>query len=333
MVALGHVGLWACALAVALVLRFEGDIPDRMAWPCALALSFLVAARLLIFARAGLFGGLFRYTGFDELVRIVAATSIPTLVLLAVGPVLIGGLSRVVLVGEWMASIVAVGGLRMVVRAMYERTRPRAAATRTLVVGVNDTGEGLLRELQRVHGEKGWEVVGFLDDGPDALGAQVHGVPVLGPATEASVRSAVAAHRVEEVVFALADVATRETRELVASCRRLGLRTMVMPSVAERMLLGGALPLREVALEDLLGREPVQLDLEQVDGFIRGRVVLVTGAGGSIGSELARQVLRFSPRTLITLDHDENALFFIERELREKRGDSELKTLAADITD
>jgi FlaA1/EpsC-like NDP-sugar epimerase len=332
-IAIGHVGLWACAFVLAVALRFEGHVPEEAVSPCLLTLLLLAAARFLVFARMRLFDGLFRYTGLSELRRLVGATTGPTVLLLALGPSLVKSAPRAVLIAEWFASILAVGGMRMLVRAAHERSPPDKAATSTLVVGVNDTGEGLVREILRTHGTARFRVVGFLDDGADALGTNVHGVPVLGPASEEAVRAAVASHRVEQVVFALSEMATEATRQLVGSCRRLGLRTLVVPSLAERMSPSGGLPAREVALEDLLGREPVRLDHASLEALIRGRVVLVTGAGGSIGSELARQVLPFSPRILILFDHDENALFYLERELRARCGEAELETLAGDITD
>jgi FlaA1/EpsC-like NDP-sugar epimerase len=165
-------------------------------------------------------------------------------------------------------------------------------------------------------------------------GAIVHGVRVVGRADEATLRRVVGQREIKLVVLATPTAPGSRTREIAKICRQLGVQTKTIPSLADRVQ--GELSfsaIREVAIEDLLRRDPVQLDVAQVAGFLDQRSVLVTGAGGSIGSELARQVLRFRPRTLVLLDHDENALYHIERELCGKHPDLAIHIVVGDILD
>jgi FlaA1/EpsC-like NDP-sugar epimerase len=158
-------------------------------------------------------------------------------------------------------------------------------------------------------------------------------VRVLGPADAATMRRVVVERDVKLVVLATPSADGRRTRELVNLCRQLGVQAKTVPSIAERIQGIGFSAIREVAIEDLLRRDPVVLDVDQVETFLQGRTVLVTGAGGSIGSELARQALCFRPGRLLLVDHSENGLYFIERELRRTFPAASLVPLVCDITD
>jgi FlaA1/EpsC-like NDP-sugar epimerase len=329
-----HLALWVAAFEVALRIRFDGSVPPSFLRTCALGCVLLLGMRLGLFLAAGLADGLWRYAGVSELRRIVAATFLSSACLLlfqtARGSVLV---PRGVLFGEWLASVVLVGGARLLIRLIYDARGGDPAGTATLVIGAGDAGESLLRDLGRMREGARWRVVGFLDDDQAKHGTRVHGARVLGAADAASLTRAVRSHAVELVILAWPSAPGARTRELLQLCRSLGVRTQTVPSLAER-ISGGQLPaVRPLDIDDLLGRDAVELDLRQVDGLLRDKVVLVTGAGGSIGSELTRQALRFHPRKLLLLDHDENALFFAERELREKFPAAEIVPLVADITD
>ena len=336
-VLVAHLALWCTAWVLALDLRFEGDVPPGVLAASARVLTALVIARLILFVQAGLFDGIFRYSGLPELKKIVvsttAASAISLVIFYCIGQ---HGVPRSLFAGEWLASVVAIGGMRMAIRTAYEGRRGPACGTATLIIGAGDAGESLVREFQRMRDGVAWKVVGFLDDDASKRGRVVHGVRVLGPADEPTLRATVRRLEVKLVVLAMPTAAGPRVRDLVTLLRRLGVRTQTVPSLAERLSGEAIQTVREVKLEDLLGRDPVELDIAQVEGFLKGKVVLITGAGGSIGSELARQVLRFKPHQLLLLDHDENAVFFLERELRaEFAADyypSLLKPLIVDIT-
>src|SRR5438270_6695218 len=330
MIALLHALLWTAAFALALNLRFDALTPQLVAGST-IILAAVIVLRLAFFARIDLLRGLWRYTGTIELERILLATSLSTLVVLIPAPWL--GVPRAVLLQEWLASIVVVGGARMVIRELYERHHDAIGGrTCTLVIGANDTGESLVRDLRRMHGAP-WEVVGFLDDRPRMRGGNVHGIPVLGTVNEAMLRSAITRRGVEQVIFASPVPPADRTRKLLQCCRAMGVPAKTLPSLGERIAAHGLDGVRDVDIEDLLGRDAVELNVKQIAAVFENRVVVVTGAAGSIGSELGRQLLRFSPGKLVLFDHNENALFFVERELRERCPTGVLEPVLGDITD
>jgi FlaA1/EpsC-like NDP-sugar epimerase len=293
--------------------------------------------RLTGFYWLGLFHGLWRYAGMPELKSIAWATTVPTLVCFAAGMMSDAlRLPRTSYVGEWLASIVLVGGSRFAIRMIRERVRAGAQgadAIPTLIVGAGDAADSLVRDVQRSDTVR-WAIKGFLDDNTAKTGALVRGIKVLGPADEATLARTIQEQGIQLVVLAIPTADGARLREIVQVCRKAGVRTKTMPSLADR--IDGQLPLaalREIAIEDLLRRAPVKLDSDQVGEFIKGRTILVTGGGGSIGSELARQLLRFEPSKLLLLDHHENALFHIERELRALETPSAIHALVGDITD
>jgi FlaA1/EpsC-like NDP-sugar epimerase len=330
-----HVLLWAIAFGLALELRFDGDIPEpyRTTWLPAVAVLLFV--RVLAFRLTGLFHGLWRYAGMPELKSILRSTTAGTVAFIGAGAMVHRlQMPRSIYVGEWLASIVLIGGVRFIIRIARERSpaQPNPNAIRTLIVGLGDAGESLLRDVQRAPDGK-WEIVGFLDDDPLKQDALVRGVRVVGRADDQTLTSVISRLGVGLVVLAISQAGKR-TREILRVCRQLNVQTKTIPTLAGR--LEGALSfsaLREIAIDDLLRREAVQLDVERVSGFLERRTLLITGGGGSIGSELARQVLRFGPAKLILFEHDENALFHIERELRQMYGDANIVPVIGDICD
>lgn len=334
-----HLLLWVFAFQLAMALRFEGDVPrpwSTRRWP---VLAILIAIRLVAFYRAGLFHGLWRYAGMPELKKLAWASTYPTLLVLALGMAMDGfRMPRGTYLGEWLASIVLVGGSRFVIRIYREHStstggKPRLDAIRTLIVGAGDAGDSLLRDMQRAP-ESRWIIEGFLDDNLGKTGAMVRDIRILGPADEATLSRLIPDLDIKLVVLAIPTADGARLRQIVEICRKFGVQTKTMPSLADR--IEGQLPLaalREIAIEDLLRRAPVQLDTEQVGEFLEGRTILVTGAAGSIGSELARQVLRFGPGRLLLFDHNENGLFHVERELRALFPEAQINALIGDMTD
>lgn len=328
-----HVALWTMAMLIAVVLRFE-TIPEFL-FPVLLpALALLVVLRVAAFFMHGLFHGLWRYAGLPELRNLIRATTTSTIVFVGAGTMFTGvRLPRSVYVGEWLVAILLMGGIRFAIRMVRERRQPlNPLAVRTLIVGAGDQGESLLRDVQRAADGK-WEVVGFLDDDRTKQGALVREVRVLGPADEATLRRVVEQRGVRLVVLAIPRVAGPRIRQILAVCRLLGVQTKTVPSIGHRMAGVEFAAIREVSIEDLLRREPVQLDVAQVASFVANRTLLVTGAGGSIGSELVRQALWFKPKRLVLYDRAENALFYIERELAATAGNTEIVVAVGDISD
>jgi FlaA1/EpsC-like NDP-sugar epimerase len=327
-----HVALWTVALLIAIVLRFE-TVPEFLYPQLPGALVVLLVLRVVAFFMHGLFHGLWRYAGLPELRNLIRATTTSTIVFVGAGTMFSGvRLPRSVYVGEWLVAILLMGGIRFAIRMVRERRQPlNPLAVRTLIVGAGDQGESLLRDVQRASNGK-WEIVGFLDDDRSKQGALVREVRVLGPADEATLRRVVEQRGVRLVVLAIPRVAGARIRQILAVCRLLGVQTKTVPSIGHRMTEVEFSAIREVSIEDLLRREPVQLDVAQVASFVANRTLLVTGAGGSIGSELVRQALWFKPKRLVLFDRAENSLFHIERELASAR-DTEIVIAVGDIND
>src|SRR4029077_2679918 len=218
------------------------------------------------------------------------------------------GVPRSILILEWAGAIFLVGGIRMVARSMRESVVfPRVTGKRTLVIGAGDKAERLLREVRRAS-DGGLRILGLVVDAQRTDTYAIHNCAVVG--TVAELPALVERHRAEFVVIAL-DAPCRETMaQVVAQCQAAGVEFKTLPSLYE--LLEGAAradQLRNVRIEDLLARETVKLDLSAVDAEVRGRVVLVTGAAGSIGSELVRQIAHMRPARLVLVDRAESPLY------------------------
>ena len=228
-----------------------------------------------------------------------------------------------VLVLYGLLMLVFIGGARFAVHALYERPlrgfRARRDARSVIIVGAGDGGRLLLREIMR-NPELGYRPVGFIDDDPRKQGARIdRGLSVLG--TTEQLGDVLEDVEPDEVLIAIPSAPGTVRARVVTACRERGVPVRTMPTVFELLRTGGAVmrQVRPVEVEDILGREPVRMDLDRVGGYLTGRVVLVTGAGGSIGSELCRQIARVGPSKLVLLDHAEDNLFAIRRELVEDR--------------
>jgi len=310
-------------------------------------LLFVAVVKLIVFGYFRLYAGWWQYVSIQDLVETFKASHISTAIIFVgvyilryLGPEPGRGIISTsvqvpdtVLIIDWAGTIAMVGGLRFLVRIIREGSRPVSPAglTRVLIIGAGDAGEGVLRELYRLPVEK-YHVVGFIDDDPRKRGMRIHGVPVLGGVDDLA--EIAGRQNAEEVVIALPRPTRDELRRIIEVCKGQRLTFRIVPGVAD--LIEGHLDirrLREVDINDLLGREPVELDTENIGHFLAGKVVLVTGAGGSIGSELCRQVTAFRPERLVLLEQAENNLFHIDRELRSMAPDVPVVPVIADVCD
>src|SRR3954462_178145 len=331
-------GLVALAYYLAYRLRFDGagGVPELYHDLFLRTLGFVVIGNVAIFAGFGLYRHWMRYSSQAEYLRIAQACLAAVLALVAyiaiVQPKLLFAPPRGfvsvnapagVLALYGLLMLVFLGGVRFVVRAVYERplrgSRMRKDARSVLIVGAGDGGRLLLREIMR-NPELGYRPGGFIDDDPRKEHARVdRGLEVLG--TTDQLGHVLDDVEPDEVLIAIPSAPGMMRAKVVAACRERGVPVRTMPTVFELLQTGGRLMRqgREVKVEDILGREPVRMEVERVGGYRPGRVVLVTGAGGSIGSELCRQIARVGPARLLLLDHAEDNLFEIERELIEDR--------------
>ncbi|MBM4103987.1 MAG: polysaccharide biosynthesis protein [Planctomycetes bacterium] len=238
-----------------------------------------------------------------------------------------------VLMLDLFTTIMLLSGVRMVVRLYHEEffSEHRGIVRRFLIVGAGNAGEALLREMIRRRDSQ-YEVVGFVDDDPAKRDTEINGIPVLG--TVDDLASICKKRSIDEIAVAIPSASRTQLRRVVQVCQGAKIRFSTVPSLMD--IAAGKLQvsqMRDVDINDLLGREVVNLDMEQIHVFLKDNVILVTGAGGSIGSEMCRQVCAFEPRKLLLLEQAENPLFFIERELRESFPAVPLESIIADITD
>ena len=303
------------AIAVALRLDFDALAMARFMEP---ALGYYLGTGLLavsLFWVMGIYRKVWRYAGPSDLGALAFGLGIAMLPG-QLASVLAGGTSfpRTSMPVAWLLSLAFCGGMRLLMRAVSERGG--RAEKRALIVGANDSGEAVLRDLRR--GRSGTRVAGFVD----AQSVTIRGVKVLGPVEQ--LRDLVAAQAIDQVILAQPTPALAS--KVVAQLTGTRVELRVAPGLTD---LTEANLLREVRIEDLLERDPIKLEMEGVAAFLTGRTVLVTGAGGSIGSEICRQVSKFSPKLLILLGRGENSIYEISLELR----DHKIACFIADVRD
>lgn len=305
-------------------------------------LWLLVTALLikpLVYYFFGLYRRLWVYASISELKLIAVAVSTASVIVSALNvslawmQVITPGFSRSALAIDWLLSLVFVGGTRFALRALAKSSSPRAKGSgkKILVVGAGDAGALVVKELQK-NRQMNMEIVGFLDDDPAKQHHSLLGVPVIGKLPDLS--SALETHPADEVIIAIPSAPGRVVRLVADICRLKGVPFRTMPGIFE--LLGGKVSvsrLREVDITDLLRREPIRLHDETIGATIAGKTVLVTGAGGSIGRELSRQIARWAPGRLILLGHGENSIFETLLELRENFPGLDIHPLIADVRD
>jgi FlaA1/EpsC-like NDP-sugar epimerase len=329
--------LVALAYFVAFQLRFLDDphgLPQRYETLFAQSVGFVIVGKLVVFAGFGLYQKWWRYvSGRDFLLifRAVAVASAILVVFFAVAKPFAHTLPRSVEVTDFVLTMMLIAGARLAVRLIVERPSRGARVPKheVLVIGAGSGGQMVVRELQ-LNPNLGATAIGFVDDDPRKRGMRMLGLKVLGSTKE--IAKILDETEPDEVVIAIPSAPGMLRGQVVAACREREIRVRTLPTVFE-LLRGGVQlnkQLREVQVEDVLGREPIVVELDRVGAYLRDRIVLVTGAGGSIGSELCRQIARVEPRLLVMLDHAEDNLFEIDREMVELRHFTNVESVLAD---
>jgi FlaA1/EpsC-like NDP-sugar epimerase len=302
----------------AFLLRFDFSLSERYRLHLLTALAAWALAKVLTFHLLRLDHGWWRYASVPDLVRLgvgnVAGSALGCLLLLLVAP---AGFPRSLYLLDFLLCSIMTAGVRLGVRLVSELSHQSNghARKRTLIYGAGDAGVTLLREIHQ-DSSLAYEIVGFIDDSAAKAGGLVQRVKVLGNGR--ALTAVVRAQNVELVLIALPSATGVEMTAILHRCQEAGVPFKTVPGLAEVMDTNGiASQLRDVAVEDLLGRNPIQLDESGIRAKVEGKVVVVTGAAGSIGSELCRQIARFRPAAIVAYDCAESALFFIDREMRE----------------
>jgi len=309
-------------------------------------LLFILIVKLPVFGLFKQYRGWWRYVGISDLTGIMRASLVSTFIIVVlwfvigyIEPIrthLPAGLERPlegICMADMFATILLLAGLRMVIRLYFEefRTVEAGRLKRFLIVGAGDAGEELLRAIHRKPVAE-YEVIGFIDDNTRKQGTFIHGLPVLGTVEE--LPKTCEERNIEEIAIAMPSASHQERRRVVQVCSGTKIRFRTVPSIID--IASGKLSvsqIRNVDINDLLGREAVELDLDLIEAFLKDKTILVTGAGGSIGSEMSRQVCNFSPKLLLLIEQAENPLFYIERELRTQFPDISIKAIVCNITD
>ena len=328
-----HVALILVSNLLAFFICFEGDPgPDR--WKIFLGtLPLLGLLRVLGFLPFRLFSGLWRYVSVKDLGAIIASVSLSSCAF-GITVFITPGFPEYpkrVLVVDWMLLIFLLSGIRLVKRVLRGLSAASSSEVRVLIVGAGDAGEMLLREIEMNPAYR-YRPVGLVDDDLLKKGASIRGVPVLG--TRKDLPRIIAAAKPDEIVIAAPSAPAEVVQETVQSCRKFGLPVKALPGLRDILCGRGLLELiKDVEPENLLGRPPIALASPELDRFYRGKSILVTGAGGSIGSELVRQLARFEPSRLVLYERHEYSLYMLEMELRKAHPKLELAPVIGDILD
>ncbi len=318
--------IFVLALIAAYLIRFEFVLGMTDMWQLKKMLLWIVPLKLFIFFGLGLYRGMWRYTSIRDFSRLAQACFLSTLLIMAV--VLFTyrfwGFSRAVFILDGGLTFFLAGGLRMTIRLYFASQvsfRENAKffyqpkhQRRVLIVGAGAAGEKILREIFENY-QIPYEVVGFVDDDPVKQGRSIHGVLVLGRID--TMPEIIAKRDIEEVLIAIPSASGEEMRRIIDICKGCNIFYKTLPGIGE--IIDGRVSvkvLRDVRYEDLLGRPPVRLDATGIRSYLDGRTVLITGCGGSIGSELCRQLVKYRPHSLILVDASEANLFHIQMELQ-----------------
>ena len=329
--------LVALAYYLAFRLRFidSSGVPVRYDDMLVGTIGFVVVGKLIVFAAFGMYEKWWRYFRLPDYAVVLRATAVSS-VILAVSLYLLRpydfAIPRSVVITDFLLTLVLVGGARLLVRMVVERPARRASSSRArnvIVVGAGSGGQMVARELQ-LNPNLGSHAIGFLDDDPRKRGMRLHGVKVLGTTEE--IGRILDEMGPDEVVIAIPSASGELRGKVVTACRERDVNVRTLPTVFE-LLRGGVQltkQLRDVEVTDVLGREPVLMELDRVGAYIQDKVVLVTGAGGSIGSELVRQIARVRPKLVVLVDHAEEHLFRIDREMVAERHFTRVEAVLAD---
>ncbi len=329
-----HAVLIVLAYLAAYAIRFDFSVPGHDLAVFWVTLPYLLLLRLVLFEGFRLHNGYWKHFSLHDLVQLGLAVSLGSLLFAGarVFPGPMQAVPRSVLVLEWLMGIFFLGGARFAVRYSRENHLPMkpAKGKRTLIIGAGEAAELFLR--QALHdGRSPMYVAGLVDDNPAKLGRTLHGIPVIGATRDLS--ALVARHDIGLLIIAIPSATRLQTQAIMDRCRETGIAFKMLPSLKE-LLTGRAQigQLREVQVEDLLGRDPVHLNLAHVRRDLAGKSVLVTGGAGSIGSELARQIASYRPARLVLLERAESPLYFTHLEVAQAHPDLEVVPVIASVT-
>jgi len=327
--------LVGCAFLCSFLLRFDLRIPHDYQQHFWQGLVVVIIVKPIVFMVSGLYRNLWRYASLQDGIEIAKVVTISS----AISAFAVmywrhfTPYPRSIFLLDWILLFTMVVASRLVWRIYREAILlPRLAASgqRTLIIGAGDAGSLLLKEIRR--GSSPYQVVGFVDDDEHKIGMRLHGLPVLGSTSQ--LKAIINNNAIEDVIIAIPSSGAKIVREIIKSCEHCKVRFKTLPGISD--IIEGKISvsqIKDVEIEDLLGRDPVKLDEDLIHHYLTGKRVLVTGAAGSIGSEICRQIARFGPAKLILLEQAETPLYEIEKELSSTFPDVRILPLVADVRD
>lgn len=320
---------------ISLLIRFDGYITSHYLHQMIDALPIMVISYIVMLLSMHLYTRIWRYAGMREMVAVLIATTLGAGLFYTGMYVFDKSLPRSIYLISWILSTGVIGIGRMVLHyiAMQygEKQSTDADMVNTLIIGAGDAGATIAREIERYH-KRSRKVIGFIDDDESKFNRLMGGVRILG--NRHDIPSIVKEHKVKEIIIAMPSVTRNEIRNIMEICSPLKCKVNTLPGMYQ--LLDDEVlvsHLHPVSIEDLLERDEVHLDMDIVEHYIRDKVVLVTGAGGSIGSEICRQIMRVGPKQLLLLGHGENSIYLINQELKNIYKDGPIIPIIADIRD
>lgn len=317
---------------MAVLLRFEGEIPAAEFDIIRTGLPWMVLLSLAVFYFYGMYHRIWHYARMRDLIAIVGAVTLSQAAIFILTVLLSIAIPRSVMIITWLLDLGAIGASRLMFKINLDLvTESKGGRENLLIVGAGDAGAMLARELEQ-NDAATISIVGFVDDDEKKQKGRLAGFPILG--TTRDIPAVVRKHKIDTIVIAIPSADGDAVRRIDRQCRKTGANVRTMPGIYE-MISGeaGMGELREIRLEDLLRRDPIQLDFDQITGYIAGKTVLITGAGGSIGSELSRQISRVGAKEIILLGRGENSIYEIHQELKRKFPEQTYHTVIANITD
>ncbi len=330
--------LIAAAWYLAFALRFDYGIPPRYERLLAETIAVVVGVKIAVFILFRLYDHWWRYLSIRDMWAVARAVTVASLLaevfVYLLDPEQGLRVPRSIVVFDWLILLALVMGARLLARTVIERPGRGGIVARgkeALIVGAGDAGQLVIREMRKSP-NLGYTPIGLVDDDPRKRNMRLHGVRVLG--TTRDLAHILGDNKPDEVIIAIPSAGGEARQRVVNVCRDAGVAVKTLPAVHELITgdLNLARQLREVQVEDVLGREAVELDVAAIASYLTGSTVLVTGAGGSIGSELCRQIAALGADRIVLVDHSENALVDIERELAYERHFDATLAVLADVT-
>jgi len=344
LIMLGDAAIINISFIIAFLLRFEGsffisNVAQRHFETYLSNIVTITLIKLVIYYIFGLYKNLWKYASIYEVLQIVGTTVVANTAVVSYMFLTQDPLPRSIFAIVVLLDIALIGGLRFSFRASRSlrdrmgdkgfKKKGQIKQKRSLIIGAGEAGAQVIKEL-RNHKELNSIPVAVIDDNDEKYGARINGVPVVGDRYH--IKKVVEKYRIDEIIIAIPSMQRQEIRGVIEECNKTKCKLKIVPGLSE--LIDGEVSIqaiREVKIDDLLGREPVKLDMEGIQGYIKDRVVLVTGGGGSIGSELCRQIAAIQPKKLLILDNYENNAYAIQNEIRSTYPEVDLFTIIASV--